>query len=659
MQSLGYEIARRAVPSNVCQSLRGFILTEVERHNSPWRRLAAAVSLTNAPPIREPRHRVHLPLAVTADVNAALVSGLAALGGRACVERAGLSVRAELVELSVMLSLPGAKAQKAHSDISPLAQRPMCTLWCALQDVSASMGPLTIFPASPTEMAGKHDWAAVLGQAERRRAVEDFGSTFSPDGERCEVPHTPPELADVDAVDPDPLLGESLAVEMGVGDVLLLDCRTFHLGGANESTKWRAQLSATFRDARGDAHVDGPSQGATQSDQHDEGFSYQLRPELVGRYCLGDFLAQMPEEGAASTPLQSMAHATAAARGGGGSGSRKDDDSEAWLWASILAVLGGMVALGPAAEIAERESPSEAAAHSHATSAPPWMVTERDYAALLRNGYVVVDGVLSDRLLRAAARDAAGRAFEPTQQHSAAVRTDRVVWIREDDHSVKERRDAAGQDGEGEQLAPGAGLCGALRCLRAIPLLLETHRSHRSALDDEAPHAALATARLGVPRSAQLASYPSPTPNDDEEVARGGGARYRAHRDTSVVPWYKPLNLAQSAGVNCREVTAILYLGDPDAWAAREAASSDGTTRGGELLLYLGAAADDETGASASRTVSVQPVSGRLVLFDSRSILHEVTPHRCESPRVALTLWIGGRHSGFGFGWLRKWGLTQ
>ena len=35
---------------------------------------------------------------------------------------------------------------------------------------------------------------------------------------------------------------------------------------------------------------------------------------------------------------------------------------------------------------------------------------------------------------------------------------------------------------------------------------------------------------------------------------------------------------------------------------------------------------------------------GRLVLFDSRTVLHEVRPHGRRDDRFALTLWLGGEH---------------
>ena len=48
------------------------------------------------------------------------------------------------------------------------------------------------------------------------------------------------------------------------------------------------------------------------------------------------------------------------------------------------------------------------------------------------------------------------------------------------------------------------------------------------------------------------------------------------------------------------------------------------------------------------RVVEVEPVGGTLVLFDARTLLHEVSPHAAAADRIALTLWIGGAHDVWG-----------
>ena len=82
-------------------------------------------------------------------------------------------------------------------------------------------------------------------------------------------------------------LGEPIAVEMGVGDAMLMDVRTFHYGSANTSqggddvdddAGCRVQLSATFEEPM-------------PLDTADTGFTYELREELRNKYVLGDFLS--------------------------------------------------------------------------------------------------------------------------------------------------------------------------------------------------------------------------------------------------------------------------------------------------------------------------------------------------------------------------------
>ena len=83
-----------------------------------------------------------------------------------------------------------------------------------------------------------------------------------------------------------------------------------------------------------------------------------------------------------------------------------------------------------------------------------------------------------------------------------------------------------------------------------------------------------------------------------------------------------------------REITCICYLNDDDWDAERD---------GGALRLFVGTEAGDELGVTAKSHVDVAPGSGTLVLFNSRTMLHEVRPTR--RPRHALSAWIETRSS--------------
>ena len=98
-----------------------------------------------------------------------------------------------------------------------------------------------------------------------------------------------------------------------------------------------------------------------------------------------------------------------------------------------------------------------------------------------------------------------------------------------------------------------------------------------------------------------------------------------------------------------REITAIIYLNASSEAPPppRVVTEGDGQPPApGSLLLYPGAHPNDTTGVTAAHIVEIAPVGGRLVLFDSRAMLHEVVPHtNTQADRIALTLWFGGPHS--------------
>lgn len=126
---------------------------------------------------------------------------------------------------------------------------------------------------------------------------------------------------------------------------------------------------------------------------------------------------------------------------------------------------------------------------------------------------------------------------------------------------------------------------------------------------------------LGVSESFMLSSYP------------GQDAHYLRHRDNDVVPqamdgasWSAPAveeRVGESwegppgSRVGDRAVTAILYLNSN--WREED---------GGCLQIY----------PVGQPSFEVQPEMGRLVIFDSRRMEHEVLPTRRQ--RFALSAWI-------------------
>jgi len=175
-----------------------------------------------------------------------------------------------------------------------------------------------------------------------------------------------------------------------------------------------------------------------------------------------------------------------------------------------------------------------------------------------------------------------------------------------------------------------------------------------------------------------------------------GGARYTAHRDGLPSAASATVSmLLTSPSVCMREVTMIVYLTADDAYprplppAASPAAAvlPHATTpqsaaapsyrvvplsecphalRPGALVLYVGADPSDDVGSTASHVLEILPVGGRAVLFDSRTILHEVRPMTVpDVERLAMTVWVGGAYDLSGLGhqlcsWSRRfWALDD
>jgi hypothetical protein len=127
-----------------------------------------------------------------------------------------------LCECSVLSSDPGAAAQPVHCDTSfqgadptaPIAR--LVTVFVALQDVDASMGPTLLFPRTHTQDAHHQLWLQPKSDC-------------------------PPLLRDHP---------RELAV-LAAGDALVMDSRLWHQGGANRSDRRRSLFVLSFLSAGG------------------------------------------------------------------------------------------------------------------------------------------------------------------------------------------------------------------------------------------------------------------------------------------------------------------------------------------------------------------------------------------------------------------------
>ena len=219
--------------------------------------------------------------------------------------------------------------------------------------------------------------------------------------------------------------------------------------------------------------------------------------------------------------------------------------------------------------------------------------------ALCRDGFVVLDDVAPPSLLLAARASAERLRADGKMRHVGQEGRDDAVAVL-DASSLPSSRSRYG------------GLAGAAALTLAFAEALRV-RSAETALFDEkrTPRAARTLDRLRTvqpPSRLMLAHYPGDV---------DAGARYVPHLDNDPED---PGSADGAPGSRARDraVTAILYL-NPD-WEE---------AHGGCLRVHL----EDEKGE-----VDVAPAWGRVVLFDSRRITHEVRP--ASFGRWALTAWI-------------------
>jgi hypothetical protein len=216
---------------------------------------------------------------------------------------------------------------------------------------------------------------------------------------------------------------------------------------------------------------------------------------------------------------------------------------------------------------------------------------------------------------RSAGQGSAAAFFEQTQQ--PRHRGDRIAWLGLDDAVSRY----------------GSSIQGALSVvLEQVPALLASARPAGGG-DIRGPLQAPAKAMMSLYQDgAQYRPHTDGVLGSDLGAIGGLLAAKRAFfgRRGEGASLHRALaHLAYcSSDLRYREYTAILYLNAAD-WPRSD---------GGQLQLFPGAEAGDETGESASEVVEIVPAGGTLVVFDSRSMLHAVTPSL--KPRIALTAWL-------------------
>lgn len=282
------------------------------------------------------------------------------------------------------------------------------------------------------------------------------------------------------------------------------------------------------------------------------------------------------------------------------------------MMAGSISTLLGCAGLANLSLDAMRESPEQAYKHVIRRSVPLFGLKE--HQALHENGFVVIDNVLSPDLLESARKEVermldTTTELEVLSSEEQEYRQDKVVWLYETICKA-------------HKSATTGALLSAIRCLRSVPFEILS-QSHSTLSTSEMSSAAL---NLGVPLGSQLSCYD------------GNNSRFLAHRDAPTEESRTMTSWFTQPGLHDRVFTLILYLNTSE-WDS----NADGLAHNGNLKIFVGTKPDDLVGETATDVVHVEPVGGRLVIMDSKRILHEVLP--TTTRRIAIATWVGGSHS--------------
>ena len=256
MRKSGYVVKRLAVAPQAVATIRRNALAQAREPPAPaWRKWLGLEKELKEGVDGGPHGRLLIPLAPDDDgVGDVLTKALAAIGEDAVAD-AGLTSKALLVELSVLAVLPRAAAQPPHLDVLPRDGLAMATLFVPLQDVSERNGATVLYPAPPAEVSTRRDWTALHKKNERTYGPDGAADDEDPAAIQAEAAGLlPPVASPWSKFPPSDLgLGEPLTLEMRAGDVVFMDYRCFHRGGANTSDDLRCVMYATFSN-EGDHH---------------------------------------------------------------------------------------------------------------------------------------------------------------------------------------------------------------------------------------------------------------------------------------------------------------------------------------------------------------------------------------------------------------------
>ena len=241
------------------------------------------------------------------------------------------------------------------------------------------------------------------------------------------------------------------------------------------------------------------------------------------------------------------------------------------------------------------------------------ILSDENVRELESKGYLVLDDVLDPRQLVAANADV--KALQSTlsdfQNSTSVARSDILRYLTQEDRDSVESSSTKDDDGK--------GLLHAQNIIRGLGETLLEHKF--SGFEVTSSDTELYEKNLAVPDEVQLSLY------------RNTGTSCVAHRD-GISLSFSEMGILQWLKLACcrvRVVTAILYLNESEpAWSEK--------VDGGCLRLYIGADRKDNEGTTASIVRDIEPKGGRLVLFNSQDVLHEVMNTRRD--RYAITVWF-------------------
>lgn len=280
----GHALRRHVVPATVCAAVRAEAIALLSRSSWSMRYHINRYGCGQLNPIRAPWRRHMLALPVTAAVKHAL-HGIAGV-----VHASGVPSHAQLVELSVVITLSGAAAQHSHTDISPAtldiqlqapsspshgsrtSVAPLVSAWLALQPVTSEMGPTIVVPGSHRRLVKRtiRFHAEALAEKECRERMlcsYDADGYLHPqdDLDGVSASLVGAEDAQVEEARKKMALAKDISRELeefgtepephelllGTGDIGVMDCRLLHFGSSRAWTfgEPRVIMNATFDSA--------------------------------------------------------------------------------------------------------------------------------------------------------------------------------------------------------------------------------------------------------------------------------------------------------------------------------------------------------------------------------------------------------------------------